>query len=92
MYKENSYLEELKTVVPILNELLNSKHEKNINGIFNGFIGKYFHKEVKREIYDLIYSNEGVYIFQIDYYTDYVDDFNEADNTTYKTDIGNFKI
>ena len=46
---------------------------------FNSFLGKYYHKDIKREIYELIYSNEGIYIFKVDYHTSKVIEFNEQE-------------
>lgn len=56
---------------------------------FNSFIGKYYHKDIKREIYELIYSNEGVYIFKVDYHTSKVTDFNELEDYSSQEE-GNF--
>jgi hypothetical protein len=56
---------------------------------FNSFLGKYYHKDIKREIYELIYSNEGVYIFKVDYYTSKVIEFNDMDDAPCQEE-GNF--
>ena len=71
-YKNTNYSEDLKVIVTHLNDLLGNVMDKVIIHGFNGFLGKYFHNEIKREIYDLIYANEGVYIFKIDYYTNFL--------------------
>lgn len=47
---------------------------------FSSFLGKYFHKDIKREIYDLIYATEGIYIFRVDYHTSKVFEFNDMDD------------
>lgn len=77
LYKEYPYLDQLKTIVSHLNDLLGNVMDKYTIPGFNGFIGKYYHNALKREIYELIYSNEGVYVFRIDYYTNIVHDLNE---------------
>lgn len=49
---------------------------------FNSFLGKYYHKDIKREIYDLIYASEGVYIFRVDYHTSKVFEFSDMDESS----------
>lgn len=79
LYKNNNYLEELKVIVTDLNNLLGGVMEKLSIPGFNGFLGKQFPKDLKREIYDLIYAKEGVYIFKIDYYTNILLDSAEGE-------------
>lgn len=70
----------MKVIVQHLNDLLSNQMDKvNIPG-FNSFLGKYYHKDIKREIYELIYSNEGVYILKVDYYTSKVMEFNDMED------------
>ena len=52
----------------------------NIPG-FNSFLGKYYHKDIKREIYDLIYVYEGVYVFKVDYHTSKVSEINDMEES-----------
>lgn len=76
---DNTYLDDLKNIVGHLNELLSNQMDKiNIPG-FNSFIGKYYHKEIKREIYELIYANEGIYIFKVDFHCSKHTDNNEEE-------------
>jgi hypothetical protein len=80
IYKDTNYLDELKVIVTDLNNLLSGVMEKVTIPGFNAFLGKYLPKDLKREVYELIYSNEGVYVFKIDYYTNVTQDTNENDN------------
>jgi len=86
IYKDNNYLEELKTIVTDLNNLLSGVMDKVTFSNFNGFLGKMMPKDVKREVYDLIYANEGVYIFKVDYYTTVILDGGEAEDTATETE------
>ena len=86
--KEN-YLDDLKGIVSHLNDLLSNQMDKVLIPGFNSFLGKYYHKDIKREIYELIYANEGIYIFKVDYYTSKVMEFNEQDEASAQEE-GNF--
>ena len=77
--KENNYLDDLKGIVSHLNDLLSNQMDKVLIPGFNSFLGKYYHKDIKREIYELIHANEGIYIFKVDYHTSKVTEFNEQD-------------
>ena len=58
---------------------------------FNSFIGKYYQKEIKREIYELIYANEGLYIFKVDYHTSKVTEINDMEEPPIQEE-GNINI
>lgn len=78
--KDNAnYLDELKIIVNHLNDLLSNQMEKVQIPRYNSFMGKYYHKDIKREIYELIHSEEGIYIFKVDYHTSKCYEFNEMD-------------
>ncbi len=81
IYKDTNYLDELKVIVTDLNNLLSGVMEKVTIPGFSSFLGKFMPKDLKREIYDLIYADEGVYVFKIDYYTSILQDFGEAEET-----------
>jgi hypothetical protein len=93
LYKDTNYLDELKVIVTDLNNLLSGVMDKFIIPGFNGFMGKSFPKDLKREIYDLIYSKEGVYVFKIDYYTDTIQDLGDNDENTPESETqSNFEL
>jgi len=81
LYKETNYVEELKLIVTDLNYLLAGEINHYTIPGFSAFLGKYTPKDLKREIYDLIYAKEGVYIFKIDYYTNLCQDFDDVDES-----------
>jgi hypothetical protein len=78
--RENNYLDELKSIVSHLNDLLSNQMDKVLIPGFNSFLGKYYHKDIKREIYELIHASEGVYIFKVDYHTSKVMEFNDMED------------
>lgn len=94
LYKDTHYLDELKVIVTDLNNLLSGVMDKFTIPGFNGFLGKFFAKDLKREIYELIYANEGVYVFKIEYYTDIIQDLGDSEENTPETESqqGNLRI
>lgn len=93
LYKATNYLEELRVIVTDLNKLLSEVMDKVTIPGFNGFLGKFIPKDLKREIFDLIYAKEGVYVFKIDYYTNIIHDIMDTDeNQTEEGEQGKNRI
>jgi hypothetical protein len=69
-YDNPVYLNALKAVVEKINQSLGTVlSDPNILKNHKGFVGKFLHKDIKREEFSLVYKNDGFFIIQCNYYT-----------------------
>jgi len=88
--KDSTYYEQLREVGAELNQILPlvNSNESILKG-FKGFLGKFLTKNVKRHIYTLIYSEENLYIYKVEYLSNIIEmkeltDFDFSNSKAYK--------
>jgi ubiquitin carboxyl-terminal hydrolase 34 len=82
-FDNTTYLTMLKGIVEKINKILpDVSNNPDILPGFKGFVGKYLHKDIKKEEIQLIHKSDSLYIIRCDYWTNTIQYSKDLDFTT----------